>query len=65
MMKGFTQSCGIDYQETFILVAKLNTIQVLLSISVNLEWPLFQLDVKNAFLNGELQDVYIGCTSRI
>ena len=65
MLRDSTQSYGIDYQETFIPVAKLNTIQVLPSISVNLEWPLFQLEVKNAFLNGELQDVYIGCTSRI
>ena len=51
MVKGFTQSYGIDYQETFASVAKLTTIRVLLSIVVNLEWPLFQLDVKNVFLN--------------
>lgn len=47
--KGFTQAYGIDYQETFAPIAKLNTIQVLLSIVANLDWPLFQLDVKNAF----------------
>ncbi|KAE8661188.1 hypothetical protein F3Y22_tig00116937pilonHSYRG00044 [Hibiscus syriacus] len=41
-------------------LAKLNTIRVLLLITVNLEWPLIQLNVKNAFLNGELnEEVYM------
>ena len=38
--KGFTQTYGIDYLETFALVAKLNSIRVLLSLLVNLEWSL-------------------------
>ena len=54
--KGFTQTYGIDYQETFALVAKLNTVRVLLSLAVNLDWTLQQLDVKNVFLNGDLED---------
>ena len=44
--RGFTQSYGTDYQETFAPMAKLNTIRVLLSIAANLDWPLFQLDVR-------------------
>ena len=56
--KGYTQSYGIDYQETFSFVAKLNTIRVLLSIVANQDWPLFQLDVKNAFLNGYLVEEF-------
>ena len=52
--KGFTQTYGIDYQETFAPVAKINSIRVLLSLVVNFNWPLHQLNVKFFFLNGEL-----------
>ena len=54
--KGFTQTYRIDYQETFAPVAKINLIRVLLSLVVNSNWPLYQLDVKNAFLNGDLEE---------
>lgn len=54
--KGFTQMYGIDYSETLSPVAKLDTVQVLLFVAANLDWPLFQLDVKNAFLDGDLED---------
>lgn len=58
--KGYTQTYGIDYQETFAPVAKLNSIRVLLSIAANQGWPFLQFDVKNDFLHGDLvEEVYM------
>ncbi|GAA0138919.1 transmembrane signal receptor [Lithospermum erythrorhizon] len=54
--KGFTQTYGIDFNETFAPVAKLNTVIIILSLAANLEWELHQLDIKNVFLNGELEE---------
>lgn len=54
--KGFTQKNGIDYQETFAPIVKVNSIKVLLSLAANCGWSLHKLDVKNAILNGDLQE---------
>ena len=54
--QGFTQTCGIDYKETFALVAKMNIIRTFLSVAINHGWTLSQMDVKNAFLHGDLQE---------
>ena len=53
---GFTQTFDIDYTETFSPVAKLNIVRILLSIAANRGWPLWQFDVKNAFLNVKLEE---------
>ena len=54
--KGYTQTYGVDYLETFALVAKMNTIRVLLSLAANFEWNLQQFDVKNVFLHVDLKE---------
>ena len=52
--RGFTQTYGVDYFETFSPVACLNSIRILFSVAVNQHWPMYQLDVKNAFLYDDL-----------
>ena len=58
--KGFTQEYGIDCEETFALVARLTSVRCLITVAAVCRWPLCQMDVKNTFLNGDLQEeVYI------
>lgn len=52
--QGFTQIPGSDFHHTFSPVVKAATVHVVLALSVQYKWPLHQLDVKNAFLNGVL-----------
>ena len=54
--KGYIHTYGIDYDETFALVVKMSTVRTLISLAMNKDWKLHQLDVKNAFLHGELMD---------
>ena len=50
----------VDFDETFVLVARLESIRILLAIASHLNFKLYQMDVKNAFLNGMLQEeVYV------
>jgi hypothetical protein len=54
--KGFKQRYGIDYQDTFRPVVKTATIRVVLSLAIYRGWNLRQLDVKNVFLHGVLEE---------
>jgi hypothetical protein len=56
VVKGYSRTYDIDYDETFAPVAKMSTVRTLISCAANFEWPLYQLDVKNAFLHGDLQE---------
>ncbi|RXH95059.1 hypothetical protein DVH24_024743 [Malus domestica] len=54
--KGFSQEPGLDYSETFSLVVKPTTMRVVLALVAHFNWSLRQLNVKNAFLHGTLQE---------
>jgi len=58
--QGYTQIEGLDFDETFALVARLESIRLLLGVSCILKFKLFQMDVKSAFLNGYMnEEVYV------
>ena len=51
---GFSQRFEIEFDETFSLVAKLTTVLVLIALAASKDWRLWQMDVKNAFIHGEI-----------
>eukprot|EP00253_Pinus_taeda_P034460 PITA_34460 len=55
--KGYSPQEGIDFDDTFSPVAKLNTLRMLISLETKHKWKLHQLDVKSAFMNGELKSL--------
>ena len=58
--KGYAQTHGIDYKETFSPVAKVTTIQTVIALAATKEWHLHQMDVKSSFLQGESdEEVYM------
>jgi hypothetical protein len=58
--KGFRHIQGVDYDETFFPVAMLKSIRIILAIAVYFDYEIWQMDVKTAFLNGNLdEDVYM------
>lgn len=58
--KGFHQTQGVDFYEVFAPVARWDTIRLILGAAARKRWNVFQLDVKSAFLHGDLQeDVYV------
>ena len=57
--QGYTQVEGIDLDETFAPVARLEAIRILLAYAYHHNILLYQMDVKSAFLNGKIEEVYV------
>jgi hypothetical protein len=58
--QGYSQVEGLDFGETFALIARLEAIRILLAFAMSKEFKLYQMDVKNALLNGVIQEeVYV------
>nr|GEX17718.1 retrovirus-related Pol polyprotein from transposon TNT 1-94 [Tanacetum cinerariifolium] len=58
--KGYAQQEGIDFEESFALVARLEAVQIFVAYVVHKSFPIYQMDVKMAFLNGPLKEkVYV------
>ena len=54
--KGYTKKEGFDYENTFLLVAIIKSIRIPLSIAAHMDYEIWQMDVKIAFLNGSLEE---------
>ena len=60
VVKGYNQAEGIDYDETFVPIARLEAIRLLIAYTTHKGFKLYQMDVKTAFLNGYLkEEVYV------
>jgi hypothetical protein len=60
VVKGYAQVAGLDFEETFAPVARLESIRILLAYAAHHSFRLFQMDVKSAFLNGPIkEEVYM------
>jgi hypothetical protein len=56
VVKGYAQRQGIDYDEVFTLVARLDSVRMLIALATGEGWEIHHTDVKSAFLNGDLQE---------
>jgi hypothetical protein len=64
VLRGFNQCPGVNYDETFSPVVKPATIWTVLTLALARDWPVHQLDVRNAFLHGTLTET-VYCTQPI
>lgn len=55
--KGYTQEVGIDFEEIYAPVARIETVRLLLALVAHKGWPVYHFDVKSAFLNGDILEV--------
>ncbi|KAL4036708.1 hypothetical protein IC575_000273 [Cucumis melo] len=56
VVKGYKQEYGVDYEEIFAHVTRIETIRLILSLAAQNGWKVYQMDVKSAFLNGHLKE---------
>jgi hypothetical protein len=63
--KGFTQRERIDYKETFSVVSKKDLFRIMMALVAHYGLELHQMDVKTAFLNGDLQEVCIWLNRKV
>ncbi|KAK0607132.1 hypothetical protein LWI29_009853 [Acer saccharum] len=60
VVKGYKQKFGVDYEEIFTPITRLETVRLLLSLAAQKGWQVHQMDVKSSFLNGFLEEeVYV------
>lgn len=60
MVKGYSQQYGIDYTKVYAPVARMDTVRMIIAFAAQKGWKLYQIDVKSAFLHGELkEDVFV------
>ena len=58
--KGYVQRAGVDFDEVFAPVARMESIRTLLALAAHEGWKVHHMDVKSAFLNGDLrEEVYV------
>ena len=57
--KGYAQVAGLDFEETFAPIARLESISILLAYAAHHSFKLFQMDMKSAFLNGPIKEEYM------
>ena len=55
VVKRYTQIQGVDYEDTFSLVAKINSIRIIMAIIAYYDYEIWKMDVKTAFLNGYIE----------
>lgn len=56
MAKGYVQRQGVDFDEVFAPVARLESMRLMLAVATHFSWEVHHMDVKSAFLNGDLKE---------